>query len=80
MATALFWLGASPLGPLAASLLVVIGLLVALRKQLAEMLTALRARVAPPQGMTAHGGGASTIAPLPSTASEPAASGTPPAE
>lgn len=45
---AVSWLGANPLGPIAASLLVCAGLLVALRKRIFAHLSQLRARIAPP--------------------------------
>ena len=41
------WLGASPLGPIAASLVVAAGLLVSLRKKVFAQLSAMRARWAP---------------------------------
>lgn len=45
---AVSWLGASPLGPIAASLLVMAGLFVALRKRIFAHVAQLRARIAPP--------------------------------
>jgi hypothetical protein len=45
---AISWLGASPLGPIAASLVVAAGLVVSLRKRILAQLQGLRARLAPP--------------------------------
>jgi hypothetical protein len=45
---AVSWLGASPLGPIALSVVVIAGLLVSLRKKIVAQLQALRARIAPP--------------------------------
>lgn len=45
---AVSWLGASPLGPIAASVVVLTGLLVSLRKKILSALSTLRARIAPP--------------------------------
>jgi hypothetical protein len=48
VALALLWFGASPFGPVFASLVVSAGLVLALRKRIAEGLRSLRARVASP--------------------------------
>jgi hypothetical protein len=45
---AVAWLGASPLGPIALSMMIGAGLLVAMRRTILARLSALRARIAPP--------------------------------
>lgn len=51
VALALLWFGASPFGPIFASIVAVTGILLALRKRIIGALQTLRARVAPPPAM-----------------------------
>lgn len=70
---AVSWLGASPLGPIAASLCVFAGLLIALRKKILGQLQALRTRLAPPAAMPLVTPAPFAVAPMPlAAAPEPA--------
>jgi hypothetical protein len=84
VALALFWFGASPVGPALSSAVVVLGLGVSLRKKIAASITTLRARVAPPppaDTYTSSTPEATSVAPMPLPIVPPAPpSEQPPAE